>query len=845
MTKRNLKNCVSAGALAVVAMSLAAPAMAQDQAPAAEAAEAGSLDAIVVTAAVGNKTKLNSSISVTSVNSDTIADFRPQSTGDLLRLLPGLQPNISGPGGNGNFAVRGLPVATGGATFVQLQEDGLPLVLYGDMQFGNNDYFTRFDALTETVDAVRGGTTATLASQAPGAVINYISKTSRSDGGFVELEKGLNYNWTRINFRQSGSINDSTYYNIGGFYNVGRGPKGAYYNVSDSYQIRGNVTKELADNRGYVRLLFKVADTQEPNDTGGIACGTINGNGGWGTKVGDLKPCANFDTRKQSIYSLNNASFYYVDVDGVRKQQPLNGITTKQKTFQGQLHYEFSDNLRLDYNARFADISGGFASGFFGATNTSSVIGSKPNDALPNAAVAAIRYANGPSAGQLYTNPLINTNTNVYTRIRDVGSFVNDLKLTGGFDVGSGVKANLTAGWFFMNQTIAMDWHTQKTFAEVSGNNPAMLNLYDSAGALLTANGIAGYGNNWGGCCARTYDYTFTDNAPYLSLNLDGGDWQLDASVRQDYNRGRGTGQNSTGKVYSLPVSQVDPLTKANVTTNIAYFLPDAAPEVVNYGKNLTAWSFGGLYKPAANTSLFVRASRGTRFNADRMTFNGYFTPTGQLNATSGAAAVSDIVNQYELGLKNGGSLAGGRYTAELTLYKSNFNITTYELSATKCGGVATGCIVANRYKTTGAEFYGTYRNGGFSLLTNLTYNKAKKQPSGAAAYVRSDGIPDLSYTVAVNYDVMDNASIGGNMTGVTSTVDNDGVQYPGAALFGLNAKYSPIKNLELGVNVANLFNTLTAFGPAGIASRSGNSVVLNMTSAVGRTVTGSARFNF
>jgi outer membrane receptor protein involved in Fe transport len=292
-------------------------------------------------------------------------------------------------------------------------------------------------------------------------------------------------------------------------------------------------------------------------------------------------------------------------------------------------------------------------------------------------------------------------------------------------------------------------------------------------------------------------------------------------------------------------VSQRDPATGNLVTTNIPYYLPDAPAEVINYGKNLTAWSFGALYKPAQNTSLFVRASRGTRFNADRMTFNGYFTASGGLNATTGAAAVSDIVNQYELGLKNGGNIAGGRYTAELTVYKSNFNITTYELSQTKCGGVSTGCIVANRYKTTGAEFYGTYRNGGFSLLANLTYNKAKKQPAGTVAYVRSDGIPDLSYTVAVNYDISDMGSIGGTVTGVTSTVDNDGLEYPGAALFGVNAKITPIKNLELGINVSNLFNTLTAMGPAGIASRTGNSVILNMTSALGRTVSSTARFSF
>ena len=121
------------------------------------------------------RSKLDSSVSVSSVDEKVIQDFHPQSEGDLLRLLPGIQPNISGPGGNGNFAVRGLPVATGGATFVQLQEDGLPTVLYGDIQFGNNDYWTKSNPTDTRVEDLRGGTAATLASQAPGAVVNYMA----------------------------------------------------------------------------------------------------------------------------------------------------------------------------------------------------------------------------------------------------------------------------------------------------------------------------------------------------------------------------------------------------------------------------------------------------------------------------------------------------------------------------------------------------------------------------------------------------------------------------------------------------------------------------------------------
>ncbi|MEY2942917.1 MAG: hypothetical protein RLY97_931 [Pseudomonadota bacterium] len=843
MRAQFLKSCVSVAVLA--AATMAAPAFAADKpaAPAAAKAEEDTLSTIVVTASTGDRSKLNSSVSVSSVSADVINNFRPQSQAELFRLLPGLQsPGTGGPGGNANIAVRGLPVATGGATFVQMQEDGLPTVLYGDIQFGNNDYWTHFGPTDERVEAIRGGTTSTLASQAPGAVINYISKTSKSEGGYAELEKGVNYDYTKVKFLASGIINDTTYYNVGGYVDVGHGPLHAGYNVSKSYQIKGNVTKEFADDKGYLRMFFKLADTQEPDYNASLASGTITGGTGAGGKVTGLKPYATFDGRKQSGgYSLNNREFYYVDVDGTRKQQQMNGITTKAKSIQLQLHYNVSDGLKLDDNFRYTSMSGGFASPFFSADPTAGVIGSTVN----GSAVATVRYANGPNAGALYTNPYINTNVDVYTRIRDIGSFVNDLKLSGKYDIGGGMKASVQAGWFFMSQRIAMDWHVQKTYSEAAGNNPSMVNLYNAAGALLTANGIAGYGNNWGDCCARTYDYTFTDNAPYLNVTLDGDKFQFDASIRHDINNGSGTGQKSTGTAYNYAVTQVNPATGTTVTTQIPYFLPDAPAEVLNYTKATTSWSVGALYKPADNTSVFIRASRGARFNADRMSFNGYFNKDGTLNSTTGAAAVADYVNQYEIGLKNRGDLAGGRYTVELTVFKSNFNITTYELNPVKCAPAA-ACIVANKYKTTGFEFFGTYKNGGFNFMANATYNKSKKQPSGTATFAPSDGIPDFSYTLAANYNVSQMASLGMNVTGQTSSLDGNGLKYPGSAVFGANFTVNPAKNLQLGVNIYNLFNTFALQGPGNnVVTSNGANSVFNVTNAAGRTVTGSIKFNF
>ena len=213
MKKSVLRSCVSAASLAVMTVH-AMPALAQDT-PAAEEAP-DSLDEIVVTASGRDKTQLNSSVSVTSINSQLIEDFKPSSESELYRMIPGIQvAGTAGPGGNSNIAVRGLPVATGGSPFVQIQEDGLPTVLFGDIQFGNNDYWTRFDASVANIEGVRGGSAATYASQAPGAVLNYISHTGEKEGGYIQLNKGVGYSETKVDFRYGGSINDTlTYHDV-------------------------------------------------------------------------------------------------------------------------------------------------------------------------------------------------------------------------------------------------------------------------------------------------------------------------------------------------------------------------------------------------------------------------------------------------------------------------------------------------------------------------------------------------------------------------------------------------------------------------------------------------------
>ncbi|MFM5949367.1 MAG: TonB-dependent receptor domain-containing protein, partial [Novosphingobium sp.] len=752
MKKSVLRNCASAVAFAAATLA-AVPAFAQDAPPAAEEDGAG-LDEIVVTASGKDKTQLNSSVSVTSVSADTIDDFKPSSEAEIFRMIPGIQvAGTAGPAGNSNIAVRGLPVATGGSPFVQIQEDGLPTVLFGDIQFGNNDYWTHFDASVANVEGVRGGSASTYASQAPGAVINYISHTGNKEGGYIQLSKGINFDENKVDLRYGGHISDTLYFHVGGYFKVGRGPLHSGYNVSNSYQIKANITKEFDDGKGYFRLLFKRADTQEPNYTGGVATATLSGG-----RVSNIRPLPGYDGREQSNISIFNRDMRVIGYDGTNSIQPLDGITTKATSIQNQFHYEFSDAITLDNNARWTDMSGAFANAFLNVSRASGVIGSTVNGGT----VAQIRYANGPRTGQIYTGTYINNNANFRTNIRDIGSFANDLTLSGKFDMAGG-KLTARAGLFYMNQNIAMDWHVNQAIGEISGDNPARLDLYTAAGAKLTVDGVSGYNNNWGDCCARSYDLGYANTAPYLALDLDTDHFGIDASVRFDRVNASGTAVNNTimrdtngdgiydttssGATTVTPVSTVNAVTGATVTVNIPTMLPNGTQEVLDYSRHYTSWSIGALYKVSPNTSLFVRASRGGRFNSDRQTLSQKFKTDGSL-APVGVSPSVDFVNQYEAGLKTRGDLAGGRFTAELTMLKGNFKQSTFELSATKCPGGAGGCIIDAKYKSSGAEFYGTYQNGGFSLIANATFSKATRAASGSNTYTRSPNIPDLIYTL-------------------------------------------------------------------------------------------------
>ena len=164
------------------------------------------LDEIIVTGTAGPKSKLETSISVSTLDADEFAKYAPRSAAEIFRNVPGIRSESSGGEGNANIAVRGLPVAAGGAKFLQLQEDGLPILQFGDIAFGNADIFLRVDATVARVEAIRGGSASTFASNAPGGIINIISRTGDEESGSISATLGLDYDTQRTDFEYGAPI---------------------------------------------------------------------------------------------------------------------------------------------------------------------------------------------------------------------------------------------------------------------------------------------------------------------------------------------------------------------------------------------------------------------------------------------------------------------------------------------------------------------------------------------------------------------------------------------------------------------------------------------------------------
>ncbi|MBV1691011.1 TonB-dependent receptor [Novosphingobium sp. G106] len=769
---------------------------------------------------------LDSAISTSALDEAEIEKFAPRSVSEIFRNIPGMRSEAYAGEGYSSISIRGLPIALGGAKFLQLQEDGMPVLEFGDIGFGQADQFLRADLTLSQVQAIRGGSASTFSSNSPGGVINLISKTGEEQGGAVELTTGLDYETYRMDFDYGGKLSDSVRFNVGGFYRQGEGPRATGYDAYKGGQLKFNITKTF--DGGYIRLYAKFLDDKSPNysQTPLRVTGT-NADPHYANVAG-------FDARSDTMYSRYLPSNISMNENNqLTRYDYTDGMHSKVKSVGGEAQFELGE-WTINERFRYSDISGAFRGTFLAPSLTgpaSVVMG------IWGGPGATLSYANGPNAGQVIANPstlngngLVSSTTLFDADLNDLSNVTNDFRASRVWDLAGG-KLTTTVGFYKAGQTIDTTWHFSSVFQEVKGGGEAaMLNLTSAGGVPLTQNGFYGFASSFFGNTRRNiYDVNYSVNAPYASLNYHAGKLAIGGSIRYDFGTARGQvfGADLGGGRKGLTSYDVngDGVISAAETRVAIYPLTTPAP--VNYDYDYLSYSLGVNYRIAEQLSVFGRYSRGGRANADRILYSNFISPTDGSLVRKDAAY--DPVTQAEGGLKFRGQ--------DAELYVTGFWAKTKEHN-----------IGLDRsYRAYGVELEGSIKKGPFRLNAGATYTKAKITADALVAATVGN-VPkhqaDLIFQATPQFET-ERFTIGANFVGTTSSYagDNNALKLPGYTLVNGFAQYRLTDRVQLTVNANNLFNKL-AIIDAQDTSLPATGIVQARV-ANGRTVSASVRFDF
>ncbi|RSV21024.1 TonB-dependent receptor [Sphingomonas sp. ABOLH] len=769
-------------------IALALPAQAQQVAPEQDT---------VTTGVAKGRDRLDSATSTSVLREGEIAKLAPRSVGELLRAIPGILAEAPNGESIANITIRGLPLSSSGAKFVQLQEDGLPVMEFGDIVGASADSFVRVDLNLAQVEAIRGGSASTFTSNAPGGIINFISKTGEREGGAIALTAGLDFDQYRGDFDYGARLGDHLRFHVGGFYRQGEGPRRIGFTGQRGGQIKANVTRDFAG--GYIRLYGKYLDDRSPfydsvplRVTGSDADPSF-------AAVASFDPTHDtLSTRAlQSVTLLDEANRPIVEDirDGQRVRETSFGLESQVTVAEWTVTERF----------RVAGRSGGLIGPF-------SSLMLSPSAALTRlgATGGSFRYASGANVGQAITDPTaLNGNglIAIYNirdrRQQDVGNITNDIRASRVWQVGDG-SLTTTAGFYAARQAIDTSILYGVAVTEVTGGgDAALLDVFDAAGTARTAGGIYAY-NPLSGTQRRTLRLAYRVNAPFASANYKIGRVSIGGSLRYDWGHASGQvfGVELGGGRIGQVARDIDGDGVISAPEQRVGITP-TAPGLVDYGYRYLSYSSGVVFRVAEPLAVFGRYSRGARANADRITFGSVIdNATGRLAIPS---AAFDPVKQAELGVKY-------RH-AGLTLNLTGFHVDAQDSNI----NTSTGAVIARDYRAKGLEFEGGVRRGMFSLTAGATYTDAlivrdRVNPALNGNTPRHQANLIFQATPQVSTDRF---AVGAVFIGTTDTYAQDVnlLKIPGYVTTNAFAQVRLVDRLLLSLNATNLFDTVALTG--------------------------------
>lgn len=827
--KSKFRRNILATSVAVSLLSASGYALAQEEEDKSNS-ESLNLETIIVTGSVKGTTKLESSNSITTVSQARAASFVPQGTVDILRSIPGIRAESTGGDSNGNITVRGVPLGGGGSRFLQLHEDGLPVLQFGDIIVGNADNYFTYDQTVNVVEAIKGGTAATLASNSPSGIVNFVSKTGESEGGSLIFKTGLDHDTNRVDFEYGTPIGDDWAVHFGGFYRLGEGVRETGFNAEEGGQFKLSVSRffENGKARIYVKQLDDKTATILP-----MPVYTDN------TAIPGLDPrtASNIPTGLINSRTTDGSG-------GFRETSIANGNSVKSSVIGGEFEFEFENGLTLSEKFRVAKNSGKFMGAFTANTGSATDLSSI---GVPGSDGLTLGYANGVDGGVALTsaqlsslngNGLIQDVRAFDNDINSLNNFTNDLSLTKDLSSDT-MDAEVSVGYYIANQEADIDWFWQSHITDVQ-NVSRLMDLYDADGNRLTSNGQFAYGApQWGNCCTRDTYFDSDVSAFYVSGFAEFTDGlRVSASVRRDSGDLVGSWLQANASEIDIDNDGEISFAEGQVETFDDASLANPNTALFAYDWSYTSYALGVNYVIDDGLAVFGNYSSGARAGfGDRLADGGYIV--------AGQAQPNAVVNDLSM-LEAGVKYQTNNYGVFATL----FSVTTDDANSESARGLDNPARI-REFESTGLEIEATASIDAFSFFGGLTWTDAEivgaNDPSVIGNTPRRQ--PDLIYTGTGAYTFAAGHNIGFSFFGRSDSYvgddNNSDRKLDGYMTINMFASYFLNDDLSLRLAINNLTDEI------GLTEAEGGSAIVNgrsiasARSILGRSTALELRYQF
>lgn len=804
------------------------------------------VDEVIVTGVFDQRTKMQSSVAISTLNSKQIQLLAPTSAADLLKTVPGVYVNQARGEIQNTVYTRGISAGSidnsNGYYYVSLQEDGLPV---SNVNLGVDNYL-RADVTVARLEAVRGGSAAITGTNSPGGIFNYVSRSGgQKTEGEIRAKYGLEGNgknpYYRVDAYLSGPLNadKSLTYALGGFYRTSQGARYPGYQMNNGGQVKGNIEKTWSSGslRFYGKLLFDH------------------------NAVSEFIPTQGFSD-PQIVSGLTTTDSYYLPDLSV--QIPVNG-TGEYKTFNSTdkiynrdryagllFTQELAPGLTLTNNFRFTDkastqntpavvtpisttsllfyalpgLLGRFGTYTFKDHTTGQTLGTvtqSPN--IINGQFAGFNFTPGANnnfpgsnvqANSLFFLPLFYSDTHIR-------EFIDRLALTKKLD-----NMSFTLGAYYANSLVDRLGGTNDsglgfgTIQDKPHLTDITLNAFDGKTYQVTdPNGVVDVGRN---------GLNFNHGRQEQLALFFGHDWKLTPQLNLDYGlryeHTRHVGYNS----QAVPNPRKSDPTYGGLDGNPLTLYDNGggtAGDPLRFDQTFNTLSFTGAlnYLFSEKFALYARYSDGKK-SPDLTYFFALNTPFLIENPN----AYSQRTQQVELGLKVKTTKLSGAVTP---FYSELSNVATVQTFTNADQTNYTPPVQFARYRTYGLEIEGNY-----ALTKNLNFRATATLQKSTAVQISSwvsnnpgpqdDQLVDYSgnetdnnarvmlsaaptYTVGKFLAQVNWFYLGDRQANVANAF-----KLPGFSQFDATAAYDFSEHFRLQGNINNIFNVYGILGWAG-----------------------------